>query len=70
MGLVCDINDIGVIVFKEVNGMLLMICDVVEVKIGMVVCVGVVVKNGVMEFVGGVVMMMCGGNVKEVVVCI
>ncbi|MFX7854088.1 efflux RND transporter permease subunit, partial [Acinetobacter baumannii] len=41
--------------------------DVAEVKIGTAVRAGAVVKNGVTESVGGVVMMMRGGNAKEVV---
>ncbi|MGI4889626.1 MAG: efflux RND transporter permease subunit, partial [Janthinobacterium lividum] len=67
VGLVRDTNDIGAIVLKEVNGTPLNIRDVAEVKIGTAVRAGAVVKNGVTESVGGVVMMMRGGNAKEVV---
>ncbi|AJW46569.1 efflux RND transporter permease subunit [Ralstonia mannitolilytica] len=67
VGLVRDTNDIGAIVLKEVNGTPLTIRDVAEVKIGTAVRAGAVVKNGVTESVGGVVMMMRGGNAKEVV---
>ncbi len=67
VGLVRDINDIGAIVLKEVGGTPLTVRDVAEVKIGTAVRAGAVVKNGVTESVGGVVMMMRGGNAKEVV---
>ncbi|NAW11201.1 efflux RND transporter permease subunit, partial [Salmonella sp. gx-h1] len=60
VGLVRDTNDIGAIVLKEVNGTPLTIRDVAEVKIGTAVRAGAVVKNGVTESVGGVVMMMRG----------
>lgn len=67
VGLVRDINDIGAIVLKEVGGTPLTLRDVAEVKIGTAARAGAVVKNGVTESVGGVVMMMRGGNAKEVV---
>ena len=41
--------------------------DVAEVKLGHEVRVGSLIKNGDTEAVGGVVMMMRGGNAKEIV---
>lgn len=67
VGLIRDVNDIGNIVLKEENSVPIHIHDVAEVKIGYEVRVGVVVKNGYTESVGGVVMMLRGGNAKEVV---
>ncbi len=67
VGLIRDVTDIGNIVLKEENSVPIHIHDVAEVKIGYQVRVGVVVKNGYTESVGGVVMMLRGGNAKEVV---
>lgn len=67
VGLVQNLDDIRNIVLKEQNGIPVYIRDVAEVTIGHEVRVGVVLKNGDTESVGGVVMMMRGGNAKEVV---
>ena len=67
VGLVQNVEDIENIVLKEENGIPVYIRDLAEVKIGHEVRVGVVLKNGDTESVGGVVMMMRGGNAKEVV---
>ncbi|MCK9397964.1 MAG: CusA/CzcA family heavy metal efflux RND transporter [Methylobacter sp.] len=67
VGLIRDVADIGNIVLKEQHSVPIHIHDVAEVKIGHEVRVGVVVKNGYTESVGGVVMMLRGGNAKEVV---
>ncbi len=67
VGLVQNLDDIRNIVLKEQNGIPIYIRDVAEVTIGHEVRVGVVLKNGDTESVGGVVMMMRGGNAKEVV---
>ncbi len=67
VGLIRDVADIGNIVLKEEHSVPVHIHDVAEVKIGHEVRVGVVVKNGYTESVGGVVMMLRGGNAKEVV---
>lgn len=67
VGLVQSLDDIRNIVLKEQNGIPIYIRDVAEVTIGHEVRVGVVLKNGDTESVGGVVMMMRGGNAKEVV---
>jgi heavy metal efflux system protein len=67
VGLVKDLDDIRLIVVKEVDGTPVYIRDVAEVALGHAVRVGAVVKNGTTEAVGGVVMMMAGGNAKAVV---
>jgi cobalt-zinc-cadmium resistance protein CzcA len=67
VGLIRDIADIGNIVLKEEQSVPIYIKDVAEVKIGHEVRVGAVIKNGYTESVGGIVMMLRGGNAKEVV---
>ncbi len=67
MGLVNSLDDLGAIVLKEVNGTPVFLRDVAEIKIGAAVRVGAVVKNGQTEAVGGIVMMIRGGNAKEIV---
>ncbi|MDD3352694.1 CusA/CzcA family heavy metal efflux RND transporter [Zoogloea sp.] len=67
VGLVKSLSDIGAIVLKEVGGTPVYVRDVAEVTFGHEVRQGAVVKNGVTESVGGVVMMLRGGNAKEVV---
>lgn len=67
VGLVQNLDDIRNIVLKEQNGIPVYIRDVADVTIGHEVRVGVVLKNGDTESVGGVVIMMQGGNAKEVV---
>ena len=66
-GLIQNINDIENIVLKETDGIPIYMRDIGEVKIGYEVRVGAVIKNGATEAVGGVVMMLRGGNAKEVV---
>lgn len=67
VGLVKDLDDIRLIVVKEVAGTPVYIRDVADVAFGHAVRVGAVVKNGTTEAVGGIVMMMAGGNAKAVV---
>lgn len=67
LGLIKSLDDIGAIVLKEVGGTPVYVRDVAEVKIGTGVRPGAVVKNGVTESVGGVVMMIRAGNAKEIV---
>ena len=67
VGLVQGLNDLGQIVLKETNGTPVYMRDVAEIKFGHEVRQGAVVKNGTTEAVGGIVMMMTGGNAKEVV---
>jgi cobalt-zinc-cadmium resistance protein CzcA len=67
VGLIETLEDIGNIVLTESNGTPVYMRDVAEITIGHEVRYGAVVKNGVTEAVGGIVMMMRGGNAKEVV---
>ena len=67
VGLINNENDIGNIVLKEENSVPVHIFDIAEVKIGHEVRVGLVIKNGDTEAVGGIVMMLRGGNAKQVV---
>jgi cobalt-zinc-cadmium resistance protein CzcA len=67
VGLIRTVQDIGDIVLKENRGTPVFVRDVAQVKIGSAVRVGAVVKNGTTESVAGIVMMLRGGNAKEVV---
>ncbi|WP_293779878.1 efflux RND transporter permease subunit [uncultured Oxalicibacterium sp.] len=67
VGLIENLEDISNIVLSESNGTPVYIRDVAQVTMGHEVRYGAVVKNGVTESVGGIVMMMRGGNAKEVV---
>lgn len=67
VGLVRDLNDLKNIVLKEKEGTPVYLRDVAEVTIGHDVRQGAIIKNGDTEAVGGVVMMIAGGNAKEVV---
>ncbi|MBB1634367.1 efflux RND transporter permease subunit [Cupriavidus sp. UME77] len=67
VGLARGVEDIGSIVLKEVAGTPVYVRDVANVTIGHEVRQGALVKNGETESVGGIVMMMRGGNAKEVV---
>ncbi|MBO4122788.1 efflux RND transporter permease subunit [Cupriavidus gilardii] len=67
VGLARGVEDLQSIVLKEVNGTPVYLRDVAEVTIGHEVRQGALIKNGQTESVGGIVMMMRGGNAKEVV---
>jgi len=67
VGLVRNVEDIRQIVLHEKDGVPVYVGNVAEVTLGQEVRQGAVVKNGVTEAVGGVVMMLAGGNAKEVV---
>ena len=67
VGLIQTLGDIENIVLKEQNGVPVFMRDVAEVRLGSEVRVGALLKNGDTESVGGVVMMIKGGNAKEVV---
>ncbi|MNJ95764.1 Cobalt-zinc-cadmium resistance protein CzcA [compost metagenome] len=67
VGLIENLDDIRNIVLSESNGTPVYIRDVAQVTLGHDVRYGALVKNGVTESVGGIVMMMRGGNAKEVV---
>jgi cobalt-zinc-cadmium resistance protein CzcA len=66
-GLIRNIDDIRKIVLKESAGTPVYIRDVADVRIGEEVRYGAMVKGGYTESVGGVVMMIAGGNAKEIV---
>ncbi len=67
ISLIQSLDDIRNIVLKEQNGVPVYMRDIAEVKLGYEVRVGALIKNGDTESVGGIVMMMRGGNAKEVV---
>ncbi|MFZ2974297.1 MAG: CusA/CzcA family heavy metal efflux RND transporter [Ferribacterium limneticum] len=67
VGLVRDLEDLRAIVLKEKDGVPVYVRDVADVQIGHDVRQGAVIKNGTTEAVGGVVMMIAGGNAKDVV---
>jgi cobalt-zinc-cadmium resistance protein CzcA len=67
VGLIQNLDDIGNIVLKEQGGVPVYMRDVAEVRLGNEVRVGALLKNGETESVGGIVMMIKGGNAKEVV---
>jgi cobalt-zinc-cadmium resistance protein CzcA len=52
---------------KRLTARLIFMRDVAETTLGDEVRQGAVIKNGTTEAVGGIVMMMTGGNAKEVV---
>jgi cobalt-zinc-cadmium resistance protein CzcA len=67
VGLTRTVEDISNIVLQEERGIPVFVRDVAEVKIGAAVRQGAIVKNGVTESAGGIVMMLRGGNAKEIV---
>ncbi|MCP4638728.1 MAG: efflux RND transporter permease subunit [Methyloversatilis sp.] len=67
VGLVKDLDDIRLIVVKEVDGTPVFIRDLAEVTFGHAVRVGAIEANGSTEAVGGTVMMLAGGNAKAIV---
>lgn len=67
VGLIRGVEDIEDIMLKEVNGTPVFIHDVAEVTIGEAVRLGAVIKNGVTESTGGIVIMLRGANAKKVV---
>ena len=67
VGLIRSVEDIGNIVLKEERGVPVFVRDVARVDIGAAVRQGAIVRNGDTEAVAGIVMMLRGGNAKEVV---
>jgi cobalt-zinc-cadmium resistance protein CzcA len=67
VGLIRNVEDIGNIVLKEVGATPVYVRDVADVTIGHEVRQGAIVKNGRTEGVTGIVMMLRGGNAREVV---
>ncbi|MBK7363852.1 MAG: efflux RND transporter permease subunit [Nitrosomonas sp.] len=67
VGLIASLEDIRNIVLKEMNGVPVYVRDVAEVVFGGEVRQGASIKNGDTESVTGIVMMLRGGNAKEIV---
>ncbi|MCC2643347.1 MAG: czcA [Nitrospira sp.] len=67
VGLIKTLEDIEHIVVKEVGGTPVYVRDVAEVRIGHAVRHGAAVANGKHEVVTGIVLMLRGGNAREVV---
>lgn len=67
IGLIKTVGDIESIIVKEVGGTPVFVRDVAEVRIGHAVRHGAVVLNGAREVVIGTVLMLRGGNARQVV---
>ncbi|MBN8751057.1 MAG: efflux RND transporter permease subunit, partial [Variovorax sp.] len=67
VGLIRTLDDIANIVLKQQAGVPVFVRDVAEVKLGSEVRQGAIVKGGHTESVSGIVLMMRGGNAKDVV---
>ena len=67
LGLVKTMSDIESIIVKEAGGIPVFVRDVAEVRIGHAVRIGSVVLNGEREVVAGTVLMIRGGNARQVV---
>ena len=67
VGLTKTIEDIGNIVLKEERGIPVFVRNVAEVKIGAALRQGALITNGDTESAGAVVMMLRGGNAKDIV---
>lgn len=67
VGLIRDLDDIRSIILKEIGGTPIYIREVAEVTFGEEIRYGALIKGGYTEAVGGVVMMIAGGNAKEIV---
>lgn len=66
-GLIRTLQDIGNIVLTELNGVPIFVRDIAEVKIGTEVRAGAIIKGGYTESASGIVLMLRGGNAKEIV---
>ena len=67
LGLIQSVEDFQRIVIRATDGVPVFLRQVADVKLGSQVRVGSVIKNGTTESVGAVVMMIAGGNAKEIV---
>ena len=67
IGLIKSETDVENIILKENANVPVFIRDVASVNVGSAVRHGAIIKNGVTEGVAGIVMMLRGGNAKEVV---
>ena len=66
-GLIKNLDDIRNIMLRELNGIPVYVRDVAEVRFGSDVRQGAIIKNGDTEMVAGIVMMLRGGNAREIV---
>jgi heavy metal efflux system protein len=66
-GLISSLDDIRNIMLKEIRGTPVYVRDVAEVAFGPEVRQGALIKNGETEAVGGIMMMVRGGNARDVV---
>ena len=66
-GLIKNLDDIRNIMLREVNGIPVYVRDVAEVRFGSDVRQGAIIKNGDTEMVAGIVMMLRGGNARDIV---
>src|SRR5574343_236526 len=67
VGLIKNLDDIGNIVLKEVNGTPVFVRNVASVRMGTEIRQGAVVKDGVTESVAGIIQMQRGENARRVV---
>src|SRR5450830_1304670 len=67
LGLIRTMDDIANIVVKEQAGVPVFVRDVATVQLGSEVRQGAIIKGGYTEGVSGIVLMMRGGNAKQVV---
>ncbi|MDO8437601.1 MAG: CusA/CzcA family heavy metal efflux RND transporter [Nitrosomonadaceae bacterium] len=67
VGLIRSLDDIRNIVLKELEGVPVYMRDVAQVQFGSEVRLGASIKDGYTESVTGIVMMLRGGNAKEIV---
>lgn len=67
VGLIRTLDDIANIVVREKNGVPLYVRDIAEVTLGHEVRQGAIIKGGYTESVSGIVLMMRGGNAKQIV---
>ncbi|MDV6342232.1 CusA/CzcA family heavy metal efflux RND transporter [Nitrosomonas sp. Is24] len=67
VGLISSLDDIRNIVLREMDGVPVYVRDVAHVTFGGEVRQGASIKNGDTESVAGIVMMLRGGNAKEIV---
>lgn len=67
LGLIKALPDIESIIVKEADGIPVFVRDVAEVRIGHAVRHGAAIVNGEREVVAGTVLMLRGGNAREVV---
>jgi cobalt-zinc-cadmium resistance protein CzcA len=67
ISLIRNLDDIRAVVVKESAHVPVYLRDVAEVKLGEEVRYGAMIKGGHTEAVGGIVMMIAGGNAKQIV---